>query len=128
MSVLSVSLGVACAVAGGVVGLFRLSILLVVGLSGFVAFTLYHAFSSTLSQAISLFGVADNTAIVISVCLLTLLPLFGGIFLGIRAIGFLGLRELAGGEYGSPPGPADKIFGSGFALVLFIVLFNLFNG
>ncbi len=126
MSVLSVSLGVASAVVGGFIGIFRLSILLVVGLSGFISFAAYGAFHPVLTQAIELFGVEYGNAMVVSLCLLTLLPVFGGIFLGVRVIGFLGLRELAGSEYGSPPGPGDKIFGSGFALLVFIIVFNLF--
>ena len=126
MTFWSVSLALACMVAGGFIGIYRLSILLVIGLSGFLSFAAYNAFHPTLSEAIELFGVEQGNAVVISLCLLVLVPLFGGMYTGSKVVGFLGLKELADSGYSSRPSPADKIFGSGFALLVYLVIFTLY--
>lgn len=127
MTFLSVLLGFFATLAGGMIGIWRISLITVIGISGFLSYAASNAFHSTLTEAIEMFGIAHQNALIFSLCLLVMVPLFGGIFFGFRVIGFLGLRELGSTGYGQGSSAADKICGSGFALLIYLVLFALLN-
>jgi len=126
MTVILVLLGIGSMVAGGFIGIRRLSYVTVFCISGFLALAAFRAYRISLAKAIASFGVLYGNALIISITILILLPFFTGMFLGGKVINFLGINEL-GSEYSSGTSAADKIFGSGFGLVVYIVALVLIS-
>lgn len=128
MTVLEILLGFGAMVAGGFIGIRRLAFITVVFISGFIAIAAYHAYNPLLASAIAELGVRQINAFFISIFVLVLIPLFAGLYLGIKIINRLGLNELGSGSYyDSSSYATDKIFGSGFGLIVFLILISIIS-
>lgn len=128
MTVLEILLGFGAMVAGGFIGIRRLAFIIVVFISGFIAIAAYRAYHSLLASAIAELGIRQVNAFFISLLILLIPLFFLGLFLGSKLIGKLGLNELGSGYYYDSGSDAiNRIYGSGFGLILFLVLSSIFS-
>lgn len=114
-------------VIGGILGIRRLGLISLVFIAGFLSFAAYRAFHLTLANSIYTLGFSQVNSFFFSLFFVTLIPFFASFYLGLKIIDFLRLNEL---ESSSDNGVnvIDKIFGSGFGLIIFLILFSIFRG
>ncbi len=128
MDFLIILLGFIFIVSGGFLGMYRLSFVTVAIISGFLSFASYKAFHNTLGYAIMMLGVQETNAFFVSMFIVILLPLLSGMFIGVKVIHALGLSEFfsTNDYYSTESNVADRIFGAGFSLLIYLVLLSLF--
>ena len=72
----------------------------------------------SLLMDVMLFGISEMNAFVVSLLFTVVLPLLAGLFFGLRALGALGLLELAGA---GGDNPASKILGAMVGLLTAVI-------
>jgi len=128
MNIYIVLLGIASMVGGGILGLYRSSIVSVVFISGFFSYTSYKAFHNTLGYAIMSLGCSETTAFFVSLFIVVLVPLFMGMVLGMKIIHKLHIDDYFSEDtyYSTGTSIVDRIGGAGFNFTIFIIIYSLF--
>jgi len=126
MTIIDVLLGFIFMVSGGFVGIRRLAFVSVVFISGFLSFAAYRGYHHKISYAIASLGIEPSNSFFIGLFMVTLIPLFLGIYIGVKIIGVLGITEYGNGYGYDETSVVDRIFGSGFGLLIYLIIFSIF--
>ena len=113
-------------VAGGFIGIRRLSYASIVFISGFLAYAAYRGFHYEISNAIITLGIRTSNAFFISLFIVLLIPLFAGLYLGTKILNFLGISDYGNGYTNDDSNFVDRIFGSGFSLLIYLIILSIF--
>lgn len=110
---------------GGFIGLLRQLLIILISVTGYFSLAIYSALYEPIMKAFMFVGFEDTNASILSLVLVFVFPLVGGIVLGGKLIAQLWfLRANPGNQDGMNVNVADKVLGAGLCLVICYLYFN----